>query len=338
MTTMRTTPKAKSEAHKFLTHALILTAFCGASGLTMNETAHAQADQTIIGNNAPARSIYLYGSGDDKAVKIGAWGNGVASKAQGVQYEGVETLRAVTRNFNEGIRFDLTSPIAITPYLNDGLFRMRVRFGSSRGFGRGGFPGAGGSSGGGYGGGYPGGGSSGGYGGGSSGGGYGGGSSGGYGGGSDGGYGGGGYGGRELQSPALGDARLSQTTPFWRGAAQYGGPRGGGGSPYPGGSGGGSAYPGGSSGGGSAYPGGSSGGGSAYPAVVAAEVVVIRAEVALIPAAAVVMVADRAALAARRPRKSRAFKSRSCWSAAPWWAASTSPVARRAPIRAAGNC
>ena len=153
MNTMRTTRRGENQTRTVVTcatHALLLIAGCGTSMLA--QMAHAQADATIIGNNAPPRSVYLYGSGDEKSVKIGAWGNGVATKAQRVQYEGIETLSATTRNFNEGIRFDLNTPLPIAPYLNNGLFRMRVRFGSSRRSGRGGY-GGGGYGGGGYGGG-----------------------------------------------------------------------------------------------------------------------------------------------------------------------------------------
>jgi hypothetical protein len=82
------------------------------------------------------RSVYFWNSaagtqglkaGVDSA-RVGVWGNGEQKIARDVEYEGADTLKIVTRGFREGVRFDLKTPLDITPYQADGYVRLRVRF------------------------------------------------------------------------------------------------------------------------------------------------------------------------------------------------------------------
>jgi hypothetical protein len=85
---------------------------------------------------APPRSIYFWSSavgteglkaGVDSA-RLGTWGNGTYTDARKVLYEGASTLKITTRNYREGIRFDLRQPLDIEPYRTSGYIRLRVKF------------------------------------------------------------------------------------------------------------------------------------------------------------------------------------------------------------------
>jgi hypothetical protein len=130
---------------------------------TLTGTAHAQAPRTIyLYNAALGRAPSVI-----NAAKSGPWGNGTVSNARRVDYEGAPVLQLTTRNFQEGVRFDLTTPVDLAPYTATGFLRFRLRFneggfgggfggggfGGGRGGGRGGFGGGGGFPGGGGGGG-----------------------------------------------------------------------------------------------------------------------------------------------------------------------------------------
>ncbi|PQV64733.1 hypothetical protein B1R32_104232, partial [Abditibacterium utsteinense] len=106
-------------------------------------------------NAAPrARTIYLYnaslgrGPASINAAKNGPWGNGTVTNSRRVDYEGAPSLEIVTRNFQEGARFDFNTPVDLEAYRDTGFLRLRLRFRENS---RGGFPG-------GMGGGFPGGG------------------------------------------------------------------------------------------------------------------------------------------------------------------------------------
>jgi len=101
---------------------------------------------------AAPRSVYFWNSsagtegarvGMDLA-RLGVWGNGEFSDARNVKYEGADTLKITTRNFREGVRFDLKSPLDISAYQETGYLRFRLRFREvgGRATGRGGKPGA----------------------------------------------------------------------------------------------------------------------------------------------------------------------------------------------------
>ena len=219
--------------------------------LLLGTGAHAQA----------ARTIYLYNSSLGTApgvatdAQTGSWGNGSAFRSRRVQYEGAPTLQVTTRNFAEGLRFDLAQPLDPMPYTANGFIRLRIKFneigggaGAGAGFpgggafgGGGGFPGGGGRGGrggfrGGGGGGFPGGGGA---------------------------FGGGGFPGGGAGAPggAPDTGTLFQIRPpstgttQWQGSAQFA-PRGGGGGALPG-MGGPGGFPGGLPGG---VPGGFPGG------------------------------------------------------------------------------
>ena len=106
---------------------------------------------------AAPRSVYFWNSaagteGARAGVDIarpGAWGNGEFSDARDVKYEGANTLKIVTRNFREGVRFDLKTPLDIAAYQDAGYIRFRLRFSEgSRGGRRGGRGGGAGGPGG----------------------------------------------------------------------------------------------------------------------------------------------------------------------------------------------
>jgi hypothetical protein len=95
-------------------------------------SAHAQLKESGL---AP-RSVYFWNSaagtqglkaGVDSA-RVGVWGNGEQKLARNVKYEDADTLKITTRGFREGVRFDLKTPLDITPYRADGYVRLRVRF------------------------------------------------------------------------------------------------------------------------------------------------------------------------------------------------------------------
>jgi hypothetical protein len=80
-----------------------------------------------------APTVYIYDSmGTTAKTRTGVWGNGEAARSQVVTYEGSPTLQVTTRNFNEGARFDLGTPLDLKPYKESGLFRLYLRFGSDQ--------------------------------------------------------------------------------------------------------------------------------------------------------------------------------------------------------------
>ena len=96
------------------------------------------------------RTIYLYNAslGTAPAGVLGAktapWGNGeIKPTRQSVQYEGASVLEVTTKNFAEGVRFDLKTPVNIEPYLAKGFIRLRLKFAAAGGRFGGGFPGGG---------------------------------------------------------------------------------------------------------------------------------------------------------------------------------------------------
>lgn len=135
-----------------------------ASGLAIS-SAHAQNPRTIYFYNASLGTAPASVLG----AKTAPWGNGeIKPTRQLVAYEGAGVLEITTRNFAEGARFDLKTPVNIDPYLENGFIRLRLKFaddtsvagGPGSAMGEGGFPGQGGGfPGGGFpGGGFPGGG------------------------------------------------------------------------------------------------------------------------------------------------------------------------------------
>ncbi len=183
------------------------------------------------------RTIYLYtaalgaAQANVNSAKSAPWGNGEATNDRAMDYEGAPVLRVTTRNFQEGIRFDLNTPVDFDAYKNGGFLRLRLRFRSmgfgggfggrgGGGFGGGGFGGrggGGGADGGGFGGGGFGGGGRGGGRGGRGGGGFGGGDF----GGGNGGFGGGGgdFGGG---NGGFGGGANFLIKPQWNSQAQFG--------------------------------------------------------------------------------------------------------------------
>lgn len=94
--------------------------------------AHAQLQESSLS----PRSVYFWNSaagtqglkaGVDSA-RAGVWGNGEQKLARDVKYEEADTLKVTTRGFREGVRFDLKTPLDITPYRAEGYVRLRVRF------------------------------------------------------------------------------------------------------------------------------------------------------------------------------------------------------------------
>lgn len=85
--------------------------------------------------NAPTpRTIYLYNAAlgtslaNVNAAKTAPWGNGAVINARDMDYEGAPVLRLTTRNLQEGVRFDLTTPTDLEPYRANGFLRLRLRF------------------------------------------------------------------------------------------------------------------------------------------------------------------------------------------------------------------
>jgi len=85
---------------------------------------------------AAPRTVYFWNSAAgvensranlDKA-RTGVWGNGAVSESRDVRYEGANTLKITSRNFREGVRFDLKEPLDIAPYRDAGYLRFRLRF------------------------------------------------------------------------------------------------------------------------------------------------------------------------------------------------------------------
>lgn len=98
-----------------------------------------------------ARTVYLFnatpgtGTGFQNAATTAPWGNGlIRPTRQAVDYEGASVLELQTRNFAEGARFDLRTPLDLTPFVERGLLRLRLRFQDAvpaAGMGEGGMPG-----------------------------------------------------------------------------------------------------------------------------------------------------------------------------------------------------
>ncbi len=90
---------------------------------------------TAVAQAAPS-TVYFWnssiGSSGARAgvsnARVGAWGNGEFSESRTVQYEGANTLKVVPRSFREGVRFDLNTPLDITPYRESGYLRFRLHF------------------------------------------------------------------------------------------------------------------------------------------------------------------------------------------------------------------
>ncbi|HEX8833898.1 MAG TPA: hypothetical protein VF719_06840, partial [Abditibacteriaceae bacterium] len=76
-----------------------------------------------------ARTVYVYSSANKLAGnRLGEWGNGSATPSREWDYNGDPVLQVKTLNFYEGARFDLKTPVDLTPYKTNGYFRFRVRF------------------------------------------------------------------------------------------------------------------------------------------------------------------------------------------------------------------
>lgn len=75
------------------------------------------------------RSVYFWNSaGGSPGVKVAPWGNGLFSEAKDVGGPGDRPLQVTTRSLQEGVRFDLPTPVLLAPYQAAGLLRFRVRF------------------------------------------------------------------------------------------------------------------------------------------------------------------------------------------------------------------
>src|SRR5690349_12016221 len=88
------------------------------------------------GAHAAPRSVYFWSSavGSDglrsgvDGARLGTWGNGKFEDSRSMLYEGAPTLKITTRNFREGVRFDLKTPLDIQEYRNAGYLRLRLHF------------------------------------------------------------------------------------------------------------------------------------------------------------------------------------------------------------------
>lgn len=79
--------------------------------------------------NPPARTIYVWSSTKGASnSRLGDWGNGKHIVTKEESYEGDDVLKLTTRNFYEGVRFDLNPPADLAPYRQTGFVRMRLRF------------------------------------------------------------------------------------------------------------------------------------------------------------------------------------------------------------------
>ena len=98
-----------------------------------------------IADAPPPPSIFFWnsGGGTDYVNPPAKWGNGDFSVSKSVPFDTQETLQVTTRNLREGVRFDLKNPLDIAPYMDKGVLRLRVKFSSGKGSGRGGFSGRG---------------------------------------------------------------------------------------------------------------------------------------------------------------------------------------------------
>ena len=93
----------------------------------------------VVSTQAAPRSVYFWNSsagteGTRSAVDLarpGVWGNGEFADSRDVKYEGANTLKITTRNFREGVRFDLKTPLDIAQYKEIGYLRFRFKFGDA---------------------------------------------------------------------------------------------------------------------------------------------------------------------------------------------------------------
>lgn len=93
---------------------------------------------------ADAPTTYLWDSGGQLSVgQPTGWGNGVAKLSRAITYNGDDVLQMTTRNFNEGVLFELNPPVDLSAYQKEGFIRIRLRFrdGAATGGALGGFPG-----------------------------------------------------------------------------------------------------------------------------------------------------------------------------------------------------
>ncbi|HEX8463832.1 MAG TPA: hypothetical protein VF627_04370, partial [Abditibacterium sp.] len=80
------------------------------------------------------RTVYLFSAavGRDantlNAAQSAPWGNGTVENDRRVNYEGAPVLRLTTRNLQEGVRFDLNTPLDLDNYRENGFLRFRLRF------------------------------------------------------------------------------------------------------------------------------------------------------------------------------------------------------------------
>ncbi|MEO6908211.1 MAG: hypothetical protein ABI210_10005 [Abditibacteriaceae bacterium] len=98
------------------------------------------ACSAAIADAPPVPSIFFWnsGGGTDYVNSPAKWGNGNFSVTKNVPFDTLETLQVTTRNLSEGVRFDLKNPLDLTPYMDKGVLRLRVKFSSGKGTGRGG--------------------------------------------------------------------------------------------------------------------------------------------------------------------------------------------------------
>ncbi len=106
------------------------------ASLFLAVTAMIPAQAQVQDSTVSPRSVYFWNSaagtqglkaGVDSA-RAGVWGNGEQKLARDVKYEDADTLKITTRGLREGVRFDLKTPLDITPYRSEGYVRLRVHF------------------------------------------------------------------------------------------------------------------------------------------------------------------------------------------------------------------
>jgi len=80
------------------------------------------------------RSVYFYNSAlgipvpGVSAARTGPWGNGQVRTSRQVDFEGAPVLEVTTRDYQEGMRFDLSNPVDLSGYQDKGLLRLRIKF------------------------------------------------------------------------------------------------------------------------------------------------------------------------------------------------------------------
>jgi len=125
------------------TRFLSTLALCALPLTLATGAAHAQVARTIYFYNASVGT----GAGIAVDAQPASWGNGTFRRSRRPDYEGAPTLQIQTRNFAEGVRFDLAQPVDIAPYLQNGFIRLRLKFNAAGGGGGGGGFGGGGRGG-----------------------------------------------------------------------------------------------------------------------------------------------------------------------------------------------